>query len=164
MKKLMLSAIVTMFMSMATQAADTLIPAWACNLNFKGQAQGFQVILGKFDANAVGTLTCVSPFAEVKKIPVRINMSTKILAPRIALGKFDIYGEAAQIALFSNEPEDLLGSYIVAVGQGALVAGAGVMTAVHATIPHLTMQVSVQFVRGFGLNVGVTKMTLEEIK
>jgi hypothetical protein len=91
-------------------------------------------------------------------------MSTKFLAPRVALGKFDVYGEAAQIGLFSNEPEDLLGTYLVAQGQGALVAGAGAMTAIHASIPHLTMQVSVQFVKGFGLNVGLTKMTLEEIK
>ena len=164
MKKVILSAIVTLFMSMATQATETLVPAWACQLSFKGEAAGLQVIVGKFDVNAEGVLKCVTPFAEVKTIPVRINMSTNILAPRIAFGKFDVYGQSAQIGLFSNDPEDLLGTYIVAAGQGALVAGAGAMTAIHVGLPHITMQVSVQFVKGFGLNLGLTKMTLEEIK
>jgi hypothetical protein len=163
MKKLILSAIVTMMMSLTTQASDALIPAWACNINFKAHAQGFQVILGKFSVKGHGVLRCVSPFEEVRTIPVRINLSTKFFAPRVALGKFDIYGETAQIGLFANEPEDLLGTYIVAQGQGALIAGAGAMTAVRATIPHLSLQVSVQFVKGFGLNAGITTMTVEEM-
>jgi hypothetical protein len=163
MKKLILSSIVALFMSVAAQASEPLIPAWACRLDFKGHAHGLQIILGKFSVKAEGTLNCVSPFEETKEIPVRINMSTKFLAPRVALGSFDVYGETAQIGLFTNNPEDLLGTYLVAQGQGALAAGAGVMTAIHASIPHLTMQVAVQFVKGFGLNVGLTKMTIEEI-
>lgn len=162
MKKLFLTAIVALFMSVGAFANDTVIPAWACSLNFKAHAQGFQVLVGKFDVKGRGVLRCVSAF-EVRTIPVRINMSTKYLAPRVAMGSFDVYGESAQIGLFAYNPEDLLGTYLIAEGQGTLVAGAGAMTAVRTTIPHLSMQVSVQFVRGFGLNVGVTTMTIAEI-
>lgn len=153
---------VALFVSVSSYANDTVIPAWACNLNFKAHAQGFQIIVGKFDVKGRGVLRCVSAF-EVRTIPVSINMSTKYLAPRVAMGSYDVYGETTQIGLFAYNPEDLLGTYLIAEGQGTLVAGAGAMTAIRATIPHISMQLSVQFVRGFGLNAGVTTMTIAEI-
>jgi len=161
MKALFMSTIVSMLITISgAHASELAVPAWACNLNFKGHAQGLQVILGKFEVKSEGTLTCVSPFQEVKKIPVAIDMSTNAIAARIAFGKFDVYGEAIQINLLSNDPEDLLGTYYVAQGQGAIIAGAGALNAVHATLPRLSMNVSVQFVKGFGLNFGLTKMTI----
>ena len=103
MKKLFLSAIVALFMSVGAFADDTIVPAWVCNLNFKGHAQGFQIIIGKIDVRGRGVLRCVSAF-EVRTIPVSINMSTKLFAPRVAMGSFDVYGEAAQFGLFAYYP------------------------------------------------------------
>ena len=163
MKKLFLSTIVTMFIAVGAQASEIKVPAWGCNLTFKGHAQGLQAIVGKFSVKSEGTLKCVSPFQEVKTIPVAIDMSTNVLAARVAFGNFDVYGEALQINLFSNDPEDLLGTYYVAQGQGALIAGAGAMNAIHVGLPKLAMNVSVQFVKGFGLNLGLTKMTIKAL-
>ena len=164
MKKLFLTTLTAALLSLSvsTFASENVVPAWACNLNFKGHAAGLQVIVGAFSVKADGILTCISPLEEVKTIPVKIDMSSSLLAPRIGLGSFDVYGDAAQISLFNTAPEDLLGTYYVAAGQGAIVAGAGAMTAIHADIPELTMNVSVQFVKGFGLNLGFTKMTIEQ--
>jgi hypothetical protein len=161
MKKLLLSTIVSMLITISgAHASEFAVPAWACNLKFKGHAQGLQAILGKFEVKSEGTLNCVSPFQEIRSIPVAIDMSTNALAARIAFGNFDVYGEALQIHLLSNEPEDLLGTYYVAQGQGAIIGGAGALSAVHVNLPKLSMNVSVQFVKGFGLNFGLTKMTI----
>ncbi|MDD4976254.1 MAG: hypothetical protein PHY93_17990 [Bacteriovorax sp.] len=177
MKSLFLSLITTLALTMSTasHASQTSevsevsedfthsVPAWACNLNFKAHAVGFQVILGAFSVKGIGKLHCVSPFQEVREIPVSVNMSSKYFAPRVSMGRFDMYGSAIQINLFSNDPEDLLGLYVVAQGQGAVIAGAGALTAVRASFPHLSMNVSVQVLKGLGVNAGISKMVIEEL-
>lgn len=169
MKKLFFSVITTLTLaisiSMPTYASEDpseFIPAWTCNLTFKAHAVGIQVIIGAFSVKGVGTLNCISPFKEIRTIPVSINMSSKYLTPRVSMGSFDIYGEALQINLFSNNPEDLLGTYLIAQGQGTVIAGAGALAAARVSFPHLSMNVSVQFVRGFGINAGFSRMTIME--
>lgn len=141
----------------------TVVPAWVCELSFKGQAKGFQVIIGRFKAKGTGTLRCVSPF-EVREIPVKIDLSTKYIAPRVAIGNFKFYGQALSIALLANEPEDLLGRYLVAQGQGAIIGGIGAMTAVHASLPEVALNVSLQFTTGLGINVGLTDMKIKALE
>jgi hypothetical protein len=165
MKKLLVTVFATFLMtlSVTTHASENAFPAWICNLTFKGEAKGLQILIGAFSLKSIGVLTCVSPLEEVRTINVKIDMSSKVFAPRIGLGKFEIYGDAVQIALFNDEPEDLLGDYLVAQGQGSVIVGAGAVTAVHTHLPNLALTFSLQVLRGFGLNLGLTKMTIEAI-
>lgn len=146
-----------------SHATNSILPAWICNLNFSGQAKGVQVIVGKMDAHAKGTLICVSPFAEVQKIPIQITFGKLSVSPRIAIGNFKFYGESLNINILSIDPKTILGTYALVQGQFAIGVGAGAMTAVHTTVPSLTLKVSLQLTKGLGLNAGLTEMTIKEL-
>ncbi len=159
MKKLMLalSLAVTLF-SMGAKAEDS--PTWVCQLAFTGQAQGFQVFVGKFVIDGKGDLNCVGAHGDKLKVPLNLNFVAAPLAFKIAFGKFNVYGEAAQINLFNREPKDIIGSYAVAQAQAVIIGGIGAITAVHAHLPDLSLVFSLQFAKGFGLNVGVSELQI----
>lgn len=148
------------FAGVSAQASTSAGPLWACHLGFAGKAQGLQVVVGKFDVTARGKLSCADITGQKTEIPVKVTMSSGPVAPRIAFGSYDVVGTTGEISLFNNEPNDMLGHYIVAQAQGAIFRGAGVITGVHVGIPDLTLQVSLQFLKGFGLNLGITTMTI----
>jgi len=164
MRKFLVAVMLMMPIAATVQASEAIVPAWACHLSFKGHAKGIQIILGKAHVNALGTLTCVSPFSEVKEIPVEINFGTHILLPRVTIGSFAFAGESLQISLFNYDPIDLLGTYAIAQAQATVGIGAGAWTAIHTSIPSLTLKVSVQLTHGLGLNVGLTDMTIKAIE
>jgi hypothetical protein len=62
--------------------------------------------------------------------------------------------------LANRSPRALLGDYYIGQGHGAIVGGAGVITAVKVGAPQLSLKVSVQFVRGLGFNLSLNKMTI----
>lgn len=136
-------------------------PLWVCHLGFKGEAKGLQVIVGKFDISGKGEINCVDPIGRTQTLPVKIKMSSAPLAPRVAFGKFDVIGSSAEISLFNNDPHDMLGRYVVAQAQGAILGGVGVVTGAHVGVPDLSLQLSLQFIKGFGVNVGITTMKVE---
>jgi len=144
----------------ATQAHAFTAPAWACSLSFKGQAQGLKVILGKYSFNGKGNLFCASPTGQHVDYPVKVTMNAKFLSPQIALGNLKLNGQAAEFSLFNTNPADVLGTYYVAQGQAAIAGGVGAITAVKVGFPELALQVSLQFARGLGVNVGVNKMVI----
>lgn len=160
MKKVMAIVAILVTLSTSAHASESVVPAWVCHLNFEGKAQGFQVILGKAKAYATGVLTCVSAFA-VEEIPVNITLGSKFVSPRVAIGKLAFSGQSLQIGLLTNDPKDLLGSYAVVQGQAAIGIGAGVMTAIHTSLPAITINVALQFTKGLGVNAGLTHMKIE---
>ena len=155
MKKVLLAVAVVLSGSVAM--AD--VPAWLCALNFTGKSKSVQIIVGKSEFNGSGTVRCISAGNERVELPVKITMHSHF-APRIGLGKMELYGEALQIAV-AGSPESLLGTYIVFEGRGAIGVGAGVIAATKADDKSLTLSLSLQLITGGGVELGFRKMKIE---
>lgn len=162
MKTVITKAIVTMaLLTSGAMAQAAEIPAWVCSLNFNGTSKSVQLLVGHSEFNGTGTVKCVSVTNERAELPIKVTMSTKPLAPKIGLGKMKIYAEALQIAITDGTPEALLGKYIVAEGRAAVGVGAGAMVAAHVNNKGLSLNLAVQFVKGFGFDLGFRKMKIE---
>lgn len=144
----------------AAQAHAMQAPAWACSLDFSGTAQGVKILIGHYAFNGTGNLDCVSPTGQTAHYPVTITMNAAPLSPEIGFGHVSLYGQAADISLFNMTPDALLGTYYVAQGQAAVIGGVGIITAVKVGAPQLDLKVSLQFARGFGINLGLNKMQI----
>lgn len=158
MKKLIVTLSLVL-MGLAAHAEKN-VPAWACTMNFKGTQQGLQLILGQYKFEGHGSLTCIDPMGQHKTIPVKVEMMTAKLSPSISFGYLELYGQTAEVSLFANEPEDLMGNYLVAQGQAAVFGGVGLITAVKVDVPQVALRVSLQFAKGFGMNLGLAKMRI----
>lgn len=144
----------------AAQAQAYTAPAWACNLSFKGTAQGFKVIFGKYEYNGRGDLNCISLTGQKAQYPVTVTMKAAPLSAQIALGRMELTGQAAEIALFDSNPESILGTYYVAQAQGAVLGGVGIITATRVDLPEMALKVSLQFAKGLGVNLGINRMEI----
>jgi hypothetical protein len=167
--KLKLAVALTALLATAvTQASERDYPertstpgtGWACAMNFNGTLRGFQVIIGKSELKGKGTIRCVSTARQTVEYPVLINIESKPVAASISLGKISTYGEALQIMLTSGQPEDLFGKYYTAQANAAFIAGAGAFVATKVDSQKIQFSVSLQFNHGFGLNLGLRKMTI----
>ncbi len=155
MKKVLLALAVVLSGSVAM--AD--VPAWLCAVNFTGTSKSVQIIVGKSEFNGTGTVRCVSAGNERVELPVKITMHSHF-APRIGLGKMELYGEALQVVVAGN-PQSLLGDYLVLEGRGAIGLGAGVIAATKLDDKSLTLSLSLQLVTGGGIELGFRKMKIE---
>lgn len=148
-------------MVLGTASAHALeAPAWACSLSFRGQAQGIKILLGHYQYNGKGDLNCVSALGHTAHYPVTVTMKAKAFSPQVALGRMELIGQAAEIALFDTNPESILGTYYVAQAQGAVLGGVGIITATRVDLPTMALKVSLQFARGLGINVGLNRMEI----
>ncbi len=143
------------------QAKSRISPtAWGCSMGFNGYAKGFKVIIGTYQYKGHGTLDCVSASGERVSLPITVSMRAAPLSPTISLSRMELRGVAANISLLNTYPEAILGTYGVVQGSVALVGGVGAMTAVHAELPSVTLNLSLQLARGFGLNLGINRMVI----
>ncbi len=161
MKKVITAIVFLMSSFVYSQAQAMEAPAWTCELNFKATAKGVQFILGSYNYKGKGTLRCLSAFGEVDELPIKIKIGSGKIAPRLAIGKTTIYGLSANISLLTGDPENLLGKYRVLNVHGSVFAGAGAFTAVKIGMPSLSLTVSAQVTKGYGLNLGLNTMKLE---
>jgi hypothetical protein len=159
--KALLTILTATLLTAGASAQAQEVPAWLCNMNFSGTNKSVQIIVGKSEFNGKGTVSCVSAHRERVEFPIKVTMSSKPIAPRVGLGKMELYGQALQIALTNDQPESLLGSYLVAEGRAALVGGAGVIAAVRASDKNFSLNISLQLVKGFGVDLGFRKMKIE---
>lgn len=148
-------------MATASMASAKDIPAWGCGLNFTGVSKGVQVLIGFSEFKGSGTLTCRSAEGRRVEYPITVTMKSSLLAPRISVGYMELYGQALQIALSNGTPEALLGNYEIVSGRVAVGAGAGVITAVRAAQKDLSLSISLQLVKGAGLELGFSKLKIE---
>ncbi len=155
MKKVLLVAAVVLSGSVAM--AD--VPAWLCAMNFTGKSKSVQIIVGVSEFNGTGTVRCVSADNERVEMPVKISMNSHF-APRIGIGKMELYGEALQVAV-AGDPQSLLGSYLLAEARGTIGVGAGVIAATKVDDESLTLSLSLQLVTGGGIELGFRKMKIE---
>lgn len=157
----MKKALLTFAMVLGTASAQAYqAPAWACNLYFKGEAHGFKVLFGKYEYEGKGDLNCISFSGEKAHYPVNVAMKAQPLSPQIAFGRMELTGQAAEISLFDTSPESILGSYLVGQAQGAIIGGVGIITATRIDLPTIALKVSLQFTKGFGVNLGLNKMDI----
>lgn len=158
MKKFLAAAI--MILGFGVSQAHAANEAWACSLTFQGRATGVRLILGFFNFNGTGDLRCTDGAGRHAYYPVRVTMRAAPISPGISLGSYELYGNAGSISLFNRSPRALLGTYGIAQAQGAIIAGAGVITAVKVGDPQLAVKVSVQFAEGLGFNLGLNRMVI----
>ncbi len=164
MKKVLLAIAMVLGTAAQAQALEPVkfeAPAWACNLAFQGQAHGFKVILGHYEYNGKGDLNCVSLSGERASYPVLVTMKAAPLSAQIALGKMEMRGQSAEIALFDTNPDSILGTYYVAQAQGAIYGGIGVIAATRIDLPTMALKVSLQFTKGLGVNLGINRMEIQ---
>lgn len=157
MKKMLL-AIAMVLGTVSAHATEA--PAWVCHLGFKGEAHGFKVLVGNYHYHAKGNLDCVSLTGRTVHYPIKIEMKAKPLSPQIAFGHMELIGQAAEISLLDTTPESIFGSYLVGQGQAAVLGGVGIISATRIEFPAIAMQVSLQFAKGFGVNLGLNKMKI----
>jgi hypothetical protein len=145
------------------QDADMTVdaaPAWACSLSFRGTGSGLKIIVGRYHFVGHGRLNCTNVTGHKASYKVRITMRTAILSPGVSIGKFEMQGRSAEISLLNSSPRALLGDYLIAQGNGAIVRGVGAITAVKVGTPQVAVKVSLQFLKGFGINLALNKMNI----
>jgi hypothetical protein len=76
----------------------------------------------------------------------------------------ELNGQSMEFGLLDATPKSLFGEYIVAQAQGAIIGGVGVLTATKVGFPDLALKISLQFARGFGINLGVNTMHIKLIE
>lgn len=135
--------------------------AWSCGMAFRGVAAGVRVIVGHYNFNGTGTLNCTGANGKKVSYPIRVTMRSGLVSPGVSIGRQEIIGRAADISILHASPKVLLGNYYIAQGQGAIVRGAGVITGVKVgSSPQLTVKVSLQFTKGFGINMSLDRMKI----
>lgn len=139
-----------------------LIGAWVCGMKFRGTSGGVKVIVGKFSTVAYGTLRCVG-LGKIYTQKVKVTIGHHFISPTVGAGYFKVYGKAAEVSLLNASPDKLLGKYLVAQGEAAVIVGAGAFTAVKVGLPQLAVEVSLQFLKGFGAQVGIDGMKVQAV-
>ncbi len=146
-----LAALALTFVASAAQA-EVQAP-YTCNLTFQAEGGGFKFLVGHFELNGPGQVTCWDLNGAKKQIPVQVRLGGQPFSLSAGVGMMKIAGVATGIGLAAG-PQELLGGYLVASVQGAVGAGLGANLALHAAEKALTLNLGVQAVGGFGANVG----------
>ena len=148
----------------ASQAsfAEIQEPLWKCAMTFDIQGGGLKVLVGKFDLQGPGHVSCVDVLGNREEIPVYVTLGGAPLTLSAGVGQLEVFGMATGIGI-AGTPSDLLGHYIVGGVRGSLFIGAGADMALHATHRSFTLNVSVQAVRGWGANIGFDHFIIERL-
>ncbi|WP_413290562.1 hypothetical protein [Bdellovibrio sp. HCB337] len=142
--------------------AETGAPLWVCQMGFKGNASGFKILFGKYEFHGTGQLNCVNIIGQTVSYPINLDMKAKPLSLGVAIGKYKMYGQALEISLFNCDPDELLGKYMIAQTHATIIGGVGAFTAVKLGNPQLALEVSLQFTKGFGLDLSLNQLRISE--
>jgi len=144
------------------EAANRGGPLWVCQIGFKGEAKGFKILFGKYQFRAAGNMNCISILGHKVRYPVWLTMNALPLSPGIAIGKYKVYGQSAEISLFNCDPDVLLGKYLIAQAHATIIGGVGAITAVKIGLPQLALALSLNVQRGFGFDVSVNQLRITQ--
>ncbi len=133
---------------------------WACGLKFSGTSHGLKVIVGHFKTVGHGTLSCKSVFGESYSRHVNVTIGHHWIGPTAGIGYFKLRGVSSEISLLNHSPNAILGNYLVAQGEAAIVGGVGAFTAVKVGMPQLAVNISLQLLKGFGVQVGIDRLSI----
>ncbi|UOF01259.1 hypothetical protein [Bdellovibrio reynosensis] len=128
---------------------------WVCGLAFKGTSKGLKIIVGHFKTVAYGHLKCKGLLGKTYSQRVMVSIGHHWIGPTAGIGYFKMAGVSSEISLFNKHPEAILGKYLVAQGEAAIIGGVGAFTAVKVGVPQIAANVSLQLLKGFGVQVGI---------
>lgn len=150
---------------MQPQSGDASINArvWACGLAFKGTSKGIKLIVGHFKTVAYGTLKCKGVPGQYYNRDVMITIGHHWIGPTVGVGYFKLAGVSSEISLLNASPDSILGKYKVAQGEAAIIGGVGAFTAVKVGLPQLAFNISLQLLKGIGVQVGIDKLRIDAI-
>lgn len=133
-----------------------------CGLSFTAKGGGAQVLIGKFKLSGQGMLACQDLNGDVEKIPVKVTFGGHLFALKAAVGYFNIAGVATGIG-YTKSPNEILGHYVVASAEGAVIAGAGARVGFRAAHGNATINAMIQAENGIGFDVGLGTMRIERL-
>lgn len=163
MKKISVIIALLSFMGFTQIAqAQVTAPVWNCTLNFDVQGGGLKFIVGHFKLQGYGQINCMDIQGNMDMIPVHVTLGGTPVSLSAGIGTLRLSGIAAGIGV-AGQPDDLLGSYIIAGIRGSIFAGAGADLALHAQYGSVTFNASVQALSGLGFNMGVDYLLIEPI-
>ena len=139
--------------------AEVKNPLYTCAMAFDIKGGGAQFVVGHYLLTGKGKLVCTDIQGNRSELPLKVTMGGAV-EPSIGFGYAHIVGLATGIGVSKN-PNELLGDYVVAGGQAALVVGAGAQVALHAADKALTLNADLQLVKGLGLNIGLNSVRIE---
>ncbi|MBT3984105.1 MAG: hypothetical protein HOE90_22305 [Bacteriovoracaceae bacterium] len=162
MKTKLLGLILLAFSMGISSQASASTDLWNCALKFNLKGRGAQIIFGSFSLKGKGEITCVSLEGDVETSDVFIKIGGRPLGLRIALGRYSVVGGGYNIAV-SDGVDSLLGNYAVVNMTGSLGTGAGATIAAISNENSLGLNLTLEAVNGFGINVGLSRMSIERI-
>lgn len=136
---------------------------WACGMTFKGTSKGVKLIVGHFSTVAYGTLKCKSIKGTYYSQDVKLTIGHHWIGATAGVGYFKLAGASSEISLFNSSPDVILGKYLVAQGEAAIIGGVGAFTAVKAGLPQLAFNISLQLLHGLGVQVGIDKLYISAV-
>lgn len=137
-------------------------PVWDCALSFNVQGGGLKVLIGHFQLEGQGLISCMDIAGNTEEIPVYVTVGGTPFSLSAGIGRMQMVGVASGIGI-AGQPYDLLGNYTVAGVRGSLLVGAGADLALRANHRAITLNVAVQLVSGVGANAGLDYLTIERL-
>ncbi len=160
------STIGLLALALGLNVAEARTPRGAhfmCDLTFKAKGGGVRLFIGNYELNGRGTITCYDSRGNIERLPVHVRLGGYPLSPSIGIGHMVVRGVASGVG-FARSPYDFLGGYVVAGVHGALGVGGGLQLALHGTHRSLTLNGSLQLVRGVGFNAGFDYVEISELR
>ncbi len=133
---------------------------WVCGFAFKGTSKGIKVIVKHFKTEAYGVLKCKGVPGQSFTRDVKITIGHHWIGATAGIGYFKLAGVSSEVSLLNCSPDKIFGKYVVAQGEGAIIGGVGAFTAVKVGLPQLAFNISIQLLKGLGVQVGVDKLTI----
>ena len=161
-KSLVILAAMLSFVGL-TAKADVQQPIWNCALTFQADGGGLQFLVGAFKLSGPCQIRCLDIAGNHQDLDVKVTMASGPIAPNIAIGEFEMLGLASGIGV-AKGPEALLGKYLTASADVAVVVGVGANVAFHGGAEALTLNVGMNLVKGFGLQAGFNQVKIEKAK
>lgn len=145
-----------------TYETQVTAPVWECALTFNVQGGGLKFLVGHFQLEGQGLISCMDVLGNTEQIPVYVTVGGKPLSLSAGIGRMQMVGMASGVGI-AGQPEDLLGDYTIVGVRGSLLVGAGADLALRASHRAITLNMAVQLVSGLGINAGLDNITIERL-
>lgn len=139
--------------------ADVQEPVWSCAMTFEAKGGGAIVLVGYYEMNGTGRISCVDVAGNEEIIPIRVQLGGLPIQPNVGVGYFHIAGVASGIGV-ATDPRALLGHYVTLSAQAGVIVGAGGNIAVRGGRDALTLNLGVEVLHGFGAQLGVNQLII----
>ena len=156
-----MTAALAVTLGLFATSAHAQEPIWTCGLNFNAAGGGVQLIIGHFELQGPGEVSCIDVAGHTETFPVTVKMGAQPIAPFAGIGMFKMSGAATGVGYLAA-PSDIIGQYLTLDGSVAVGLGVGASIAFRAADQRaLTLNVSVKTMTGLGADVGLNYFRIE---